>query len=116
MPGENRINRNRRHTLVGDAGPPVEIERIPKMSITETQSTTSSASPGDVARRTIEPRPSFGALAVNFEGMYQATVHDGKAGDGSNKIVYRSRPFNWKNQPSMGKESSTRFHNSLRTP
>jgi hypothetical protein len=30
--------------------------------------------------------------------MYQAMVHDAKAGEGSNKIVYWSRLFNWKNQ------------------
>jgi hypothetical protein len=30
--------------------------------------------------------------------MYQAMVHDANAGEGSNKIVYWSRLFNWKNQ------------------
>jgi hypothetical protein len=30
--------------------------------------------------------------------MYQAMVHDTKAGEGSNKIVYWSRRFDWKNQ------------------
>jgi len=30
--------------------------------------------------------------------MYQAMVHDTKAGEGSNKIVYWSRRLDWKNQ------------------
>src|SRR5690242_21591958 len=30
--------------------------------------------------------------------MYQAMVRDAKSGDGSNKIVYWSRLFDWKNQ------------------
>jgi hypothetical protein len=41
--------------------------------------------------------------AVNFGRMYQAVVLDAKAGDGSSKIVYWSRPFNWKNQILNGK-------------
>ena len=36
--------------------------------------------------------------AVNFDRMYQAMVHDAKAGEGSNKVVYWSRPSTWKNQ------------------
>ena len=36
--------------------------------------------------------------AVNFDRMYQAMVHDAKAGEGSNKIVFWSRPVSWKNQ------------------
>ena len=36
--------------------------------------------------------------AVNFDRMYQAMVRDAKAGEGSNKIVYWSRPLSWKNQ------------------
>lgn len=35
---------------------------------------------------------------MNFDRMYQAMVHDAKAGEGSNKIVYWSRLFDWKNQ------------------
>jgi hypothetical protein len=40
----------------------------------------------------------WGTPAVNFDRMYQAMVHDTKAGEGSNKIVYWSRRFDWKNQ------------------
>jgi len=36
--------------------------------------------------------------AVNFDRMCQAMVNDAKAGKGSNKIVYWSRLFGWKNQ------------------
>ena len=35
----------------------------------------------------------LGTPAVNFDRMYQAMVHDAKAGEGSNKIVYWSRLF-----------------------
>jgi hypothetical protein len=54
-----------------------------------------------LARRTIERRAVeaviWGTPAVNFDVMYQAMVRDAKSGDGSNKIVYWSRLFNWKN-------------------
>jgi hypothetical protein len=40
----------------------------------------------------------WGMPAVNFDRMYQAMVNDAKAGKGSNKIVYWSRLFGWKNQ------------------
>jgi len=36
--------------------------------------------------------------AVNYDLMYQAMVRDTKAGEGSNKVVYWSRLFDWKNQ------------------
>jgi hypothetical protein len=53
-------------------------------------------------RRTIERRAVeaviWGTPAVNFDVMYQAMVRDAKAGEGSNKIVYWSRLFDWKNQ------------------
>ncbi len=56
----------------------------------------------DVVQRTTESRAVeaviWGTPAVNFDCMYQAMVHDAKAGEGSNKIVYWSRLFNWKNQ------------------
>jgi hypothetical protein len=72
------------------------------MSIAQTQSTTSTVSPGSIAQRTIERRAVeaviWGMPAVNFDRMYQAMVHDAKAGEGSNKIVYWSRPMNWRNQ------------------
>ncbi len=40
----------------------------------------------------------WGMPAVNFDRMYQAMVRDAKASEGSNKIVYWSRPLSWKNQ------------------
>ena len=56
----------------------------------------------ELAQRTIERRGIeaviWGMPAVNFDRMYQAMVHDAKAGEGSNKIVYWSRPLTWKNQ------------------
>jgi len=56
----------------------------------------------DLSRRTIERRAVeaviWGTPAVNFDVMYQAMVRDAKAGDGSNKIVFWSRLFDWKNQ------------------
>jgi hypothetical protein len=56
----------------------------------------------DLVRRTIERRAIeaviWGTPAVNFDRMYQAMVRDAKAGEGSNKIVYWSRLFDWKNQ------------------
>ncbi len=69
------------------------------MSILQTQSTTPTL---DSAQRTIERRAVeaviCATLAVNFDRMYQAMVHDAKAGEGSNKIVYWSRLFGSKNQ------------------
>jgi hypothetical protein len=57
---------------------------------------------GDLAQRTLERRTVeaviWGTPAVNFDRMYQAMVHDAKGGEGSNKIVYWSRLFDWKNQ------------------
>jgi hypothetical protein len=56
----------------------------------------------DLARRTVERRAVeaviWGTPAVNFDVMYQAMVRDAKSGEGSNKIVYWSRLFDWKNQ------------------
>ena len=40
----------------------------------------------------------WGMPAVNYDMMFQAMVRDTKAGPGSNKVVYWSRPFGWKNQ------------------
>jgi hypothetical protein len=40
----------------------------------------------------------WGTPAVNFDRMYQAVTRDAKAGEGSNKVVYWSRLFDWKNQ------------------
>ena len=56
----------------------------------------------NLAERTIERRAIeaviWGMPAVNFDRMYQAMVHDANAGEGSNKIVFWSRPLTWKNQ------------------
>ena len=57
---------------------------------------------GDLTQRAIQRRAIEAVIwstpAVNFDRMYQAMVHDAKAGEGSNKIVYWSRLFGWKNQ------------------
>jgi len=56
----------------------------------------------NLAQRTLGRRAVeaviWGTPAVNFDRMYQAMVHDAKGGEGSNKIVYWSRLFDWKNQ------------------
>ncbi len=68
----------------------------------ETQSASSASPSGDIVQRTVERRGVeaviWGMPAVNFDRMYQAMVHDANAGEGSNKIVYWSRPLSWKNQ------------------
>ena len=62
---------------------------------------TQNFSSQDLARRTVQRRAVeaviWGTPAVNFDVMYQAMLRDVKA-DGSNKIVYWSRLFDWKNQ------------------
>ncbi len=61
-----------------------------------------SFSSDNISQRVIQQRAIeaviWGTPAVNFDRMYQAMVHDAKAGEGSNKIVYWSRLLNWKNQ------------------
>jgi len=61
-----------------------------------------SFSSDDISRRMIHHRAVeaviWGTPAVNFDRMFQAMVHDAKAGEGSNRIVYWSHLFNWKNQ------------------
>ena len=56
----------------------------------------------ELAERTLHRRAVeaviWGTPAVNFDRMYQAMGRDAKAGEGSNKIVYWSRLFDWKNQ------------------
>jgi len=56
----------------------------------------------DLGRREVERRAVeaviWGMPAVNFDVMQQAMARDVKAGEGSNKIVYWSRLFDWKNQ------------------
>ena len=65
-------------------------------------SRTKALSVGDLAHRTIHRRAVeaviWGMPAVNFDRMFQAMVHDANAGEGSNKIVFWSRPLTWKNQ------------------
>jgi hypothetical protein len=69
---------------------------------TENSNITPSHSSEELVRHTIYRRAIEAVIwstpAVNFDRMYQAMVHDAKAGEGSNKIVYWSRLFNWKNQ------------------
>jgi hypothetical protein len=63
---------------------------------------TQDISSEELLQRTVERRAVeaviWGTPAVNFDRMYQAMVHDARAGEGSNKIVYWSRLFDWKNQ------------------
>jgi hypothetical protein len=58
--------------------------------------------PAQLAERTLRRRAVeaviWGMPAVNFDLMYQAMIHDAKAGAGSNKIVYWSKLSDWKNQ------------------
>ncbi|MEZ2345451.1 DUF1254 domain-containing protein [Terriglobus sp. RCC_193] len=65
-------------------------------------STAQSLSAEDLSRRTTERRGVeavlWGMPAVNFDRMYQAMVHDANGGEGSNKVVFWSRPLTWKNQ------------------
>jgi hypothetical protein len=69
---------------------------------TKAAATARSFSAADLARRAVERRAVeaviWGTPAVNFDVMYRAMVRDAKAGEGSNKIVYWSRLFDWKNQ------------------
>jgi hypothetical protein len=63
---------------------------------------TKSMSPAELSQRSMERRAVealiWGMPAVNFDRMYQAMVRDAKGGEGSNKVVYWSRPLTWKNQ------------------
>ncbi|WP_207231701.1 DUF1254 domain-containing protein [Edaphobacter modestus] len=63
---------------------------------------SASLSSEDLAQRTLRRRAVeaviWGMPAVNFDRMVQTMVHDAKAGEGSNKVVFWSRLFNWKNQ------------------
>jgi len=59
-------------------------------------------SPEELAHRTIERRAVEAVIwsmpAVNYDVMFQAMARDAKAGAGSNKILFWSRLFDWKNQ------------------
>ena len=62
----------------------------------------SAFTPAQLTERTIHRRAVevviWGMPAVNYDMMFRAMVRDTKAGPGSNKVVYWSRPFGWKNQ------------------
>ncbi len=64
--------------------------------------TVQTFSAADLASSTIQRRAVeaviWGIPAVNFDRMYQAMVHDANGGEGSNKVVFWSRPLSWKNQ------------------
>jgi hypothetical protein len=57
----------------------------------------------NLAQRMIERRGVeaviWGTPAVNFDRIYQAMVHDAKAGEGNNKIVYWSRLSTGRTRP-----------------
>jgi len=83
-----------------------------------------SFSSDNISQRTIQRRAVeaviWGTPAVNFDRMFQAMVHDAKAGEGSNRIVYWSHLFNWKTRlsrptltPSISCPSSTRRMSAL---
>lgn len=82
-----------RDTARDVAGPPAP----PAASPGKPALTTDELAERTLHRRAIEA-VGWGMPAVNFDLMYQAMVRDAKAGPGSNKIVYWSRPFGWKNQ------------------
>jgi hypothetical protein len=54
-----------------------------------------SLSSQDLAQQTLQSRAVeaviWGTPVVNYDRMYQAMVHDAKAGEGSNRIVFWSR-------------------------
>jgi hypothetical protein len=72
---------------------------VKPQSATETGASLTSAELADhtLHRRAVEA-VVWCTPAVNFDVMHQAMVRDAKAGEGSNKIVYWSRLFDWKNQ------------------
>ncbi len=74
----------------------------PQKAETTPMTTSKDYSAQDLAQRTLQRRAVesviWGMPAVNFDRMYQAMVHDAKGGEGSNKVVYWSRPSSWKNQ------------------
>jgi hypothetical protein len=74
--------------------------RIP--AVAEDKRPDSTVTPALLAERAVHRRAVeaviWGMPAVNFDLMYQAMVHDAKAGAGTNKIVYWSRLSDWKNQ------------------
>ncbi len=61
--------------------------------------------PHELARRTIERRAVeaviWGTPAVNFDRMYQAMIHDAKAGEGSNKSSIGRACWTGRTRPSL---------------
>ena len=72
-------------------------EKKPESTAQIERTTNSAKISDDLHRRAIEAA-IWGTPAVNYDVMYQAMVRDTKAGEGSNKVVYWSRLFDWKNQ------------------
>jgi hypothetical protein len=74
----------------------------PDPSVAQDKEPDSSITPAQLAERAVHRRAVeaviWGMPAVNFDLMYQAMIRDAKAGAGSNKIVYWSKLFDWKNQ------------------
>src|SRR6185295_15025246 len=72
------------------------------LASTKNEKTGTALTSPELATRTLHRRAIeaviWGTPAVNFDLMYQAMVRDAKSGDDSNKIVYWSRLFDWKNQ------------------
>ena len=72
------------------------------LASTKNEKTGTALTSSELATRTLHRRAIeaviWGTPAVNFDLMYQAMVRDAKSGDNSNKIVYWSRLFDWKNQ------------------
>ena len=72
------------------------------LASTKNEKTGTALTSSELATRTLHRRAIeaviWGTPAVNFDLMYQAMVRDAKSGDDSNKIVYWSRLFDWKNQ------------------
>ena len=78
------------------------LSAILTVSAVAQEKTSQTFSPAEFTERTLQRRAVeaviWGMPAVNYDLMFQAMVRDAKAGAGSNKIVYWSRPFGWKNQ------------------
>lgn len=78
------------------------LSAILTISAVAQEKTSQTFSTADLTERTVQRRVVeaviWGMPAVKYDLMYQAMVRDAKAGEGSNKIVYWSRPFGWKNQ------------------
>lgn len=78
------------------------LSAILTLSAVAQEKDSEAFSPAELTERTVHRRAVeaviWGMPAVNYDMMFQAMVRDAKAGPGSNKVVYWSRPFGWKNQ------------------